>query len=85
MARHLTRLYSNAPKTRMRGNRIGSGPSEESAMPTYEYRCRECKNVFERVEALADHGHGRPQCPQCKSRQVEQVFTAFFAKTARKA
>jgi putative FmdB family regulatory protein len=54
-------------------------------MPTYEYRCRECKNQFERVEALADHGHVRPQCPQCKSRQVEQVFTAFFAKTARKA
>lgn len=54
-------------------------------MPTYEYRCRECKKQFERVEALADHGHGRPQCPQCKSRQVEQVLTAFFAKTARKA
>jgi putative FmdB family regulatory protein len=58
---------------------------EESSMPTYEYRCRECKKQFERVEALAEHGHGRPQCPQCKSRQVEQVFTAFFAKTARKA
>lgn len=55
-------------------------------MPTYEYRCRECKNVFDRVEPLADHGHGRPpQCPQCKSRQVEQVLTPFFAKTARKA
>ena len=58
---------------------------QESSMPTYEYRCRECKKQFERVESLADHGHGRPQCPQCKSRQVDQVFTAFFAKTARKA
>lgn len=62
-----------------------SGYREERGMPTYEYRCRECKKQFERVEALADHGHGRPQCPQCKSRQVEQVFTSFFAKTARKA
>jgi putative FmdB family regulatory protein len=61
------------------------GRFQETPMPTYEYRCRECKNQFERVEALADHGHGRPQCPECKSRQVEQVFTAFFAKTARKA
>jgi putative FmdB family regulatory protein len=54
-------------------------------MPTYEYRCRECKKQFERVEALSEHGHGRLQCPQCKSRQVEQVLTPFFAKTARKA
>jgi putative FmdB family regulatory protein len=54
-------------------------------MPTYEYRCRECKKQFERVEALSDHGHGKPQCPQCKSRHVDQVFTSFFAKTARKA
>ena len=56
-----------------------------SAMPTYEYRCRDCKRVFDRVELLAEHGHARPECPKCKSKHVEQVLTPFFAKTAHKA
>ncbi|HEY7635737.1 MAG TPA: zinc ribbon domain-containing protein [Gemmatimonadales bacterium] len=54
-------------------------------MPTYEYRCRECGEVFDRIEPLADHGHGLPACPRCKSKKVEQVLTPFFAKTGRKS
>lgn len=57
----------------------------ENCMPTYEYRCRECHEVFDRVEALADHGSKRPPCPKCKSKNVEQVFTSFFAKTSHKS
>jgi putative FmdB family regulatory protein len=54
-------------------------------MPIYEYRCRECGKVFDRAEPLAEHGRGHPACPKCKSQRVEQVFTSFFAKTARKS
>ena len=54
-------------------------------MPTYEYRCRDCNAVFDRVEPLAEHGHRRPFCPKCKSKNVEQVLTPFFAKTSHKA
>ena len=54
-------------------------------MPTYEYRCRACQHVFDRVESLAEHGEKAPQCPNCKSRSVEQVMTPFFAKTSHKA
>ena len=54
-------------------------------MPTYEYRCRECKHVFDRVEHVADHGEKSPHCPQCNSRKVEQVLTPFFAKTSHKS
>jgi putative FmdB family regulatory protein len=54
-------------------------------MPTYEYRCRECQHVFDRVEPLAEHGHKAPACPRCKSRSVQQVMTSFFAKTSHKA
>ena len=54
-------------------------------MPTYEYRCRECHRVFDRHEPLAEHGTKTPQCPGCKSRNVEQVLTPFFAKTSHKS
>jgi putative FmdB family regulatory protein len=54
-------------------------------MPTYEYRCRDCQHVFDRVESLSEHGEKLPTCPACKSRRVEQVMTPFFAKTSHKA
>ena len=56
----------------------------EECMPTYEYRCRDCENVFDRVEPLSEHGAKAPNCPKCKSRNVEQVLTSFFAKTSHK-
>jgi putative FmdB family regulatory protein len=57
----------------------------ENNMPTYEYRCRDCHHVFDRIEPLAEHGRTHPECPKCKSRKVEQVFTPFFAKTSHKS
>jgi putative FmdB family regulatory protein len=54
-------------------------------MPTYEYRCRDCHHVFDRVEPLAEHGHSHPACPKCRSKKVEQVLTSFFAKTSHKS
>jgi len=54
-------------------------------MPTYEYRCRDCHHLFDRVEPLAEHGHTRQECPKCKSKKVEQVLTSFFAKTSHKS
>jgi putative FmdB family regulatory protein len=62
-----------------------SEPNVEGPMPTYEYRCRDCHHVFDRVEPLAEHGEKRPNCPKCKSKDVEQVFTPFFAKTSHKS
>jgi putative FmdB family regulatory protein len=56
-----------------------------TAMPTYEYRCRDCHHVFDRIEPIAEHGHTRPACPKCKSKKVEQVLTSFFAKTSHKS
>ena len=59
-------------------------PGMEECMPTYEYRCRDCENVFDQVEPLSEHGARAPKCPKCKSRNVEQVLTSFFAKTSHK-
>ena len=56
-------------------------------MPIYEYRCSKCRKRFTESEPVAAHGRRRPPpaCPKCKSRAVEQVYSAFFAKTARKS
>lgn len=54
-------------------------------MPTYEYRCKDCHEVFEHRVRMADHGATPPPCTACGGQRVEQVFSAFFAKTARKS
>jgi putative FmdB family regulatory protein len=55
-------------------------------MPTYEYRCEQCRRRFSRVEPISRHGKKRPKCPKCDSaRKVVQVFSPFFAKTAKKS
>jgi len=56
-----------------------------AAMPTYEYRCTKCRKHFSQQEAIEEHGRKRPACPKCKSRAVERVYSAFFAKTVRKS
>jgi putative FmdB family regulatory protein len=54
-------------------------------MPTYEYRCLECDEVFERSAKISDLESTRPTCPRCASESVRQVFSSFFAKTSRKS
>jgi putative FmdB family regulatory protein len=54
-------------------------------MPTYEYRCEECRKRFSRVETISQHGKKRPKCPKCGSAKVMQVFSSFFVKTGRKS
>lgn len=54
-------------------------------MPIYEYLCADCGHEFSRSESVSQHGRGRVTCPKCKSAKVEQVFSAFFAKTTRKS
>ena len=54
-------------------------------MPIYEYHCLKCGAEFERSEHIEQHEKVRPRCPKCKSSRVEQVYTSFFAKTAKKS
>lgn len=54
-------------------------------MPTYEYRCEKCKKRFSRAETISQHGRKRLKCPKCGSTRVGQVFSAFYAKTAKKS
>lgn len=54
-------------------------------MPTYEYRCLECDEIFETSARMADLESSHAKCPRCGSERVEQVFSSFFAKTSRKS
>ena len=65
--------------------RVSAGNNVQPAMPIYEYRCTKCHTRFSQQQGIDEHGHKRPACPKCKSHAVEQVFSAFFAKTVRKS
>lgn len=52
-------------------------------MPTYQYRCEKCGEVFEQFEHV-EHVTDHPHCPKCGSERIEQVLPPFFAKTSRK-
>ncbi len=54
-------------------------------MPTYEYRCNHCGEVFERREHISDHATAHPRCPTCQSEDVQPQLSDFYAKTAKKA
>ena len=61
-------------------------------MPTYQYRCEKCGEVFEHVEHVAEHATARfePEtnplrCPKCGSESAKHYPTQFFAKTSRKS
>jgi putative FmdB family regulatory protein len=61
-------------------------------MPTYQYRCEKCGDVFEHVEHVAEHATASFQpgttplrCPKCSSEAVQHYPTQFFAKTSRKS
>jgi putative FmdB family regulatory protein len=54
-------------------------------MPIYEYRCAQCRKRFIHTMSIAEHSRRHPACPKCGSRQVQAVFSSFFAKTVRKS
>ncbi|MCP3716551.1 MULTISPECIES: zinc ribbon domain-containing protein [Paraburkholderia] len=54
-------------------------------MPTYQYRCEKCGEMFEHAEHLAEHESAHPPCPKCGSEKVQHIPTPFVAKTSRKS
>jgi putative FmdB family regulatory protein len=54
-------------------------------MPTYVYRCEQCKETFEQIETMSEHGTSKPKCPHCGSDRIARVPAPFTAKTARKS
>lgn len=48
-------------------------------MPTYEYQCGDCSQVFDVYATLKEKEAGlEPECPRCHSRNVRQVFRSLM-------
>lgn len=54
-------------------------------MPTYDYRCENCRKSFSVTMSISEHDRKRITCPKCKSRQVKQKIASFFAVTKKKS
>lgn len=54
-------------------------------MPIYEFVCTKCKKAFEIALSFAEREKKKIKCPKCKSTQVSQSLSAFFANTSKKS
>ncbi len=54
-------------------------------MPIYEFVCKKCKKEFERALSFAEREKKNIKCPKCKSAQVSQFFSTFYANTSKKS
>ena len=55
-------------------------------MPTYDFRCQDCKKTFSVVLTWEQFDKGKPKCPKCgKKKEVEPVFGSVLAKTSKKS
>jgi len=42
-------------------------------MPTYDYKCKSCENLFEQFRTIAKRNEPS-ECPKCSSSEVEMSF-----------
>jgi putative FmdB family regulatory protein len=54
-------------------------------MPTYEYRCPECKKQFSVILSIKEHDGKKAKCPKCGGKKPDQILTAFQVKTSKKS
>ncbi len=50
-------------------------------MPIYEYRCRACNCLFERLQSIGSGTTGIA-CPECESQKVERQLSTFASSTS---
>ncbi len=54
-------------------------------MPTYDFRCEDCRHTFSRVMTIAERDKGKVVCPSCKKKNTRQQISPFLTKTSRKS
>jgi putative FmdB family regulatory protein len=54
-------------------------------MPTYEYKCLNCKKSFEVVMSISEYDQGKVTCPKCGKKKIEQQISQFMVQTSKKS
>ena len=54
-------------------------------MPSYEFQCKKCGERFVVRAHISEIARRPAACPKCKSRVVERLLSAFYARTPRKS
>jgi len=54
-------------------------------MSQYVFQCRDCNKEFTLNLHMAERGTSQVACPECGSKQVEQLVAAFSAVTSKKS
>ncbi|HEY7166532.1 MAG TPA: zinc ribbon domain-containing protein [Candidatus Binatia bacterium] len=57
-------------------------------MPTYEFRCQNCRKRFDLLLSLAEYDRAirkKIKCPKCSSQKVVREISAFEVKTSKKS
>jgi putative FmdB family regulatory protein len=55
-------------------------------MPTYDYRCRDCKKDFSVVLTISEYEKAStPTCPHCNSNNVIRIYTNINVQTSKKS
>jgi len=45
-------------------------------MPIYEYQCRKCGRIFEKIQKV-DEGGNSLKCPFCGEQKPEKILSSF--------
>jgi putative FmdB family regulatory protein len=55
-------------------------------MPTYEFKCEQCKKTFTEKQTFEQHDQRRRiKCPKCGSTRVRHTVGPTFVKTSKKS
>ena len=54
-------------------------------MPIYDYKCLDCGKESLIVVTLKEHERRDVQCPACRSKKLQQLFSPFVAHTTKKS
>jgi len=52
-------------------------------MPIYEYECKDCGKVFEKIQPARAKKKGLP-CPKCNGKETERIMSCFSSGSRTK-
>lgn len=67
------------PTPHLNAARVARSKFKERGMPIYEYRCRECHQVFEEWSKQVNDGSLSRNCPICKGQANRLISNTTFA------